>query len=267
MVRTHRHRLERPEEGFIQWVVRLVPRMETTLTPRAGTAQERRLGQHLRPGEQRQSAEVATAGEHLEDADKVRGRCTQAIDGVRGVAVPIGDAERKDVAFAGQWSDLFPLQQAGRDGVGLRETHDVARQVFDHPGTQRLRCAARATLGSAPRPDQRAEARRRGLSTSAMPKCAFQPNRVSLSSATMTPSGGLLAHAVDSRTRTRSRSMAEWATCCVPLRVTVKPRNLRSPQSPRCFAHALAVAVTPRIQRRHRSRTAPDQRCLRCTGG
>src|SRR5437879_5538726 len=98
MVRTHRHRLQRPEEGFIEGLVCLVPRMDTTLAPRAGTAQERSPGQHLGPGAQRQRAQVVTAGEYLQDADKVRGRCTQAIDGVRGIAVAISDAERKDVA-------------------------------------------------------------------------------------------------------------------------------------------------------------------------
>src|SRR3989441_5913811 len=76
--------------------------------------------------------EVVTAGEHLQDADKIRGRCPQAIDGVRGIAVAIGDAERKDVAFASQGPDLFPIQQASRDTVGLRETDDVARQALHH---------------------------------------------------------------------------------------------------------------------------------------
>jgi len=56
MVGTHRHRLQRPEEGFIEGAVRLVPRLDTTLAPRTGPAQERRPGQHLGPGEQRQRA-------------------------------------------------------------------------------------------------------------------------------------------------------------------------------------------------------------------
>jgi hypothetical protein len=34
---------------------------------------------------------------------------------MRGIAVAIGDAERKDVAFASQCPDFFPIQQASRD--------------------------------------------------------------------------------------------------------------------------------------------------------
>ena len=148
MVGTHRHRLQRPEEGFIEGAVRLVPRLDTTLAPRTGPAQERRPGQHLGPGEQRQRAKGVTAGEQLQDADKVRGRCPQAIDGVRGIAVAIGDAERKDVAFASQAPDLFPIQEAGRDAVSLRETHDIARQALHHGRPDPDGCEAIETRGA-----------------------------------------------------------------------------------------------------------------------
>src|SRR6266487_2502552 len=98
--------------------------------------------------------EVVTAGEPLQDADKVRGRCTHAIDGVRGIAVAIGDAERKDVAFARQSPDLFPIQEAGRDAMGLRETHDVARQALHHGRPDPHGCEAIETAwGEAARAD------------------------------------------------------------------------------------------------------------------
>src|SRR5262249_55145281 len=70
------------------------------------------------------------------------------IDGVRGIAVAIGDAERKDVAFASQSPDLFPIQEAGRDAVGLRETHDVARQALHHGCPDPDGCEAIETRGA-----------------------------------------------------------------------------------------------------------------------
>src|SRR6266545_6510962 len=67
---------------------------------------------------------------------------------MRGIAVAIGDAERKDVAFASQCPDFFPIQQASRDTVGLRETHDVARQALYHGRPDPNGCEAIETRGA-----------------------------------------------------------------------------------------------------------------------